>query len=57
MNNRPDSNCKDFEGRMGGTGKNAGPNKGDQHVRGDREKERGYSNNKSPRQTGKSNRA
>lgn len=58
MNNRPDSNRSDFEGRLGGTGKNAGSNKGDQFVKGEPRRNIAKSmHDKSPRQTGKSNRA
>lgn len=55
MNNRHDSNGKDFEGRLGGTGKNAGSNQGDKFVK-NRPSDRA-NNSRSPRDTGKSNRA
>jgi len=59
MNNRHDSNVSDFEGRLGGTGKNAGSNVGTKlaknaHERRDIAKSR---HDKSPMQTGKSNSA
>lgn len=57
MNNRPDSNGKDFEGRLGGTGKNAGSSKGDEHVTNRRPDLPKKHFSGSQRDKGKSNRA
>lgn len=57
MNNRHDSNGKDFEGRMAGTGKPAGSSNGDQHVKNRRRDLPTRHHSGSPRNNGKSNRA
>ncbi len=58
MNNRHDSNVKDFEGRQAGTGANAKPSKGDSLVKGGprRDLAKPYHDG-SPRDNGKGNHA
>ena len=58
MNNRGDDS-KQFEGRMGGTGQNAGPNRGDQLLKKSTDEVKRSVDAKMghPRQTGKGNKA